>query len=257
MNRTRIRVLAWSLVVVASWSITFPPVAVGAKQKQPAQDEKLPFTDEEILAKVYDKAYKTPPGFYQDHALKDSAISLYYHQPGWFASDKDKARKLVKDFLVKPSAIKHRKIEEAKATKKFFDFRAGKIWYRVHNDNWFQPKGAKIDSGLTYQAGAAKPEVIGTLKTKPVTAETVKELAEYVWLIRFYNLAGAKVLSSQVKAADGAMVATLYTTQVVYGDFGLKDEIAVVKETYRFNEKTGAVEFSQQAVRKLTGKKNK
>ena len=257
MNRTRIRVLAFGLVLVGCCSITALPITGEAQQKQPAQEEKLPFTDDQILAKVYDKAYKTPPGFYQDHALKDTAVSLYYHQPGWLASDKDKARKLVEDFLAKPSAIKDKKIEETKTTKKSFDFRAGKIWYRVHNDNWFQPKGAKIDSGLTYQAGAVKPEVIGTLKTKPVTAEAVKELAEYLWLIRFHNLQGAKVLSSQAKAGDGSVVATLYTTQVVYGDFGLKDEITVVKETYRVNEKTGAVEFSQQAVRKLTGKKNK
>ncbi len=225
-----------------------------AAPKDDGGDEKIPFTDEQILAKVYDKSYKTPAGFYQDPALKDSNFSLYYYQPNWFASDKDKARKIVEEFLAKPSGIKDKKIDEAKESKKYFDFRAGKIWFRVHNPDWFAPQGPQIDSGLGHQAGAKKPVAIGTLKIKPVTEDAVKDLAEYLWLIRYYNLDGAKVLSSQVKAGDGAIVANLYTTQVVYGDFGLKDEISVVKETFQVDSMTGAVTYSKQVLKKLTGK---
>jgi hypothetical protein len=213
-------------------------------------------TDQEIQDKVYAKAYKTPAGFYQDPALKDPNVSLYYHQPGWFAADKDKARKIVEDFLAKPSAIKDKKIEETIVTKKFFDFRAGKIWFRVHNPEYFTPKGPKIDSGLPFGSESAKPEVIGTLKVKPVTKQVVQELAEYLWQIRFYNLGGAKVLQSTAKEEGNAITATLLTTQVVYGDFGLKDEITVLAETYQVNPMTGAVTYSQQVVKKLTGKKN-
>jgi hypothetical protein len=230
------------------------PGATAVQPKDPP-GEKLPFTDQDILDKVYDKAFKTPVGFHQDPALKDAKYSLYYHQPGWLATDKDKARKLVEDFLAKPGGIKDKKIEETNTTKWFFDFRAGKVWYRVHNPDWFAPKGPQIDSGLTFLGGAKKPVEIGALKVKPLTQEAVKELAEYLWLIRFYNLAGAKVLASQVKAGDGAVVANLYTTQVIYGDFGLKDEITVVKETYQVDGMTGVVTYSQQVVRKLTGKK--
>lgn len=242
--------LVWCMIAQLSLS-------VGAGQKQPTAEEKLPFTDQEIRVMVYDKTYTTPPGFYADPVLKDAANSLYYHQPGWFATDKDKARKIVADFLIKPGVGKDKKIEETNATKKFFDFRAGKVWYRVHNPDYFTPKGPQLDTGLSFLGGAGKPEVIGTLKFKPVTAAAVKELAEYLWLIRFHNVAGAKVLSSQATENDGVIVANFVTTQVVFGDFGVKDEISVVKESYQVNGMTGIVTYRQQVLRTLTGKQNK
>lgn len=235
------------------WMLGISSATPGQKE-QPAGD--LPLVDQEILAKVYDKNFKTPPGFFQDAALKNQNHSLYFHQPGWFATDKDKARKIVEDFLAKPSGIKDKEIKETNVTKKYFDFRAGTIWFRVHNSDWFQPKGDKIDTGLPFAGGIGKANVIGTLKAKPLTQEAVKDLAEYLWLIRFYNLGGAKVLASQVKAGDGAIVAKLYTTQVVFGDFGLKDEITVLVETFQVNTMTGEVTHSQQVARKLTGKGN-
>jgi hypothetical protein len=258
MKHTRFGLLfGVALLACCAAVVVVPSVSGGAAQKQPAAGEKLPFTDQEILDRVYDKNYQTPAGFYQDSVLKDGANSLYYHQPGWFATDKDKARKIVEDFLAKPGATKDKKIEATNATKLFFDFRAGKVWYRVHKPNFFTPKGPQIDSGLLFLAGAGKPAVIGNVKWTPTTdpKAAMKELAEYLWLLRYYNVAGAKVLSSEVKQNSGNLEAVLYSTQVAYGDVGLKDEISVVKETYQTNLLKGTVTYSQQVVRNVIGKK--
>ena len=119
-----------------------------------------------------------------------------------------------------------------------------------------EPVGEKIDSGLPFGTQMYKPTPIGTLNAKPLTKEAVKDLAEYLWLIRFYNLGGAKVLSSQVREDSALLMVTLHTTRTVYGDFGLKDEITVLAENYWVNPRDGAVRHSQHVVKKLTGKGN-
>ncbi|MGE0528661.1 MAG: hypothetical protein AB7P49_16450 [Bdellovibrionales bacterium] len=224
--------------------------------QKPGAKMTLPLSDAEILKKVYEESYKTPPGFYQDPALKDPNRSLYFHQPGWYSREEKEAFKLVEDFLKKPSNIQDRKVEETRKTNIYYDFRAGSIWYRIHNPDYFIPKGERIDSAIPLGQIEAKPALIGVLKLQPVTPDIAKELAEYLWLIRFYNLGGAKVLASVASKDGKEVVARIYTTQVVYGDFGLQDEITVCQETYRINPTTGAVTRSQEVVRRLTGKRN-
>jgi hypothetical protein len=222
----------------------------------PAAEERVPVTDDEVLKRVYDPAYRTPKGFYQDPALKKPNHSLYYHQPGWFADDKDGARKIVQDFLDKPSGIEVRKIEEAAETKAFFDFRGGTIWYRVHRPAHFAWKGRRAGEENLHLPPTGEAREIGRLKARPVTKDAVRELAEYDWLIENYNMAGAKVVSSETKEEDDAFVHVLYATSVTYGDFGLSDEIRLLRVTLTVDKKDGRTTKSQKAVKTLTGKKN-
>ncbi len=221
-----------------------------------AQEKGAP-SKEEVLKKVYDKSYKTLKGFYQDPTLKEKNVSLYFHQPGWFAKNEKDARKIVERFLAKPSRIKDRKITKTHKTKKFFDFKAGRIWYRVHNPEYFLWAGSRVGEKVPFEMQKQENAKVGKFATRPVTPAIAKEFAEYHWLVRFYNLGGAKVLSSKAaKRKDGKLTVRLHTTYVVYGDFGLSDMISVLEVTYVVDPKTGVTTRSQRVVAKIQGKRN-
>jgi hypothetical protein len=224
-----------------------------AQEDRPVADP-APLTDDQIVKLVYDRGYQTPPGFYRDPALTKPEYSLYFHQPGWFADDKEQARQIVQDFLDKPSNIAVRKIEEARESDHAFDFRGGTIWYRVHRPGWFAWAGKRVGEVRANPDG--KPVELGRFAARPLTADAVRRLAEYEWLIHHDNLTGAKVLRSTGQEEKDAFVHTLLTTEVVYGDFGLRDEITVRAATYRVDKQTGRTTKTVTTVKQLTGKQN-
>jgi hypothetical protein len=243
MNHTRVGLLAAAVIFL------------GLHNVRAAEKEGIPLTDEEVLKRVYDKDYRTPKGFYEDPALKKPNVSLYYHQPGWFADDKDAARKIVQDFLDKPSNIEVRKIQETAETKMSFDFRGGGIWYRVHKPGFFAWTGRRVGEHNLNLPPDGTPKEIGRFKAK-LSKDVVKAFAEYDWLIANYNMGGAKVLASETKEDGDNIVHVLHTTAVTFGDFGLNDEVRVLRVTYAVSKKDGTTTKAQKAVKTLTGKRN-
>lgn len=221
-----------------------------------AAEEKPPVTDEEIAKFAYDQKYKVPADFVKDHALADINKSLYFHQPGWFADDKAKAREIVQAFLDKPSGIAVRKIEEEKETPRSFDFRGGTIWFRIHKPGYFTWKGKQVGDVQFPQPPDGRAVEVGQFKVKPLTMQAVKDYAEYEWLIQFYNLNGAKVIKSDVKELKDTIVATLWTIGVVYGDFGVKDEITLNEVVWTVDKADGKATKSLKVVKMMTGKRN-
>ncbi|MGF1580100.1 MAG: hypothetical protein ACFCD0_12125 [Gemmataceae bacterium] len=220
-----------------------------------AQRKETP-SKQEVLKKVYDKSYKTPTGFYQDPTLKAKNVSLYYHQPRWFATNEKDARKIVEKFLAKSKRKNSPKITKTRKTKKFFDFKAGRIWYRIHNPRYFVWAGPRVGGKVPFGAQKQTNVTIGKFANRPVTLAAAKEFAEYHWLVRFYNLGGAKVLKSEADKHDGKLTIRLFTTFVVYGDFGVSDMISVLEVTYVVDPNTGVTTRSQRVVAKVQGKRN-
>jgi hypothetical protein len=202
--------------------------------------------DAEVLKKVYDPAYRAPEGFVKDHALGGPRPTVYFHQPGWYADDKAKARALVQRFLDQPGALTARTIEEEKETPRYFDFRAGPTWYRIHRPSYFAWQRAQI--------GGTDPE-LGTLKARPLDAEAVKGLAEYHWLLIYGSLPGAKVLRSEGREEDGKLVRVLTATTVARADITPTDQITVGELTYAVDKATGATTWTYRVLKRLEGKK--
>jgi hypothetical protein len=236
-----------------STAITFAILSIGAIA---GEARGQPMTDDEILKLVYDRGYGTPKGFFRDPLVADGSHSLYFHQPGWFADDKAAAKKIVEDFLAKPSNIAVRKIEEEKETNRSFDFRGGRIWYRIHKPAWFTWAGKNVANTSFGVPLGGKPVELGALKAQPLTADAVREFAEYDWFVHNYNMAGAKVLKSSTRVEVGFIVHTLLTTTVTYGDFGLQDEIRVIEIRYVAAKEDGKVTLTKTLHRELKGKRN-
>jgi len=222
-----------------------------------AADDSATPKEEDVLKLVYDRKYRVPREFFKDHAVSDPNISLYFHQDDWFSDDKDKARKIVQDFLDKPSGIEVKKIDKdgEKETPMTFDFRAGKIWFRVHKPGYFTFAGKRAADLAFGGAPNDKPVELGTFKAK-LSLDSVRDLAEYHWQIQYFNLNGAKVIKSEGKELKEHIEHTLWTTQVVFGDFGLKDEISLVTVTYNVNKKDGKTTVTTKTVKKIQGKSN-
>lgn len=217
-------------------------------------DDKLPVTDDTIRERTYDKNYQTPKGFVQDPTLQMPDVNLYFHQPGWFSDKKEEAHKIVEAFLAKPSNIAVKEIQETAESPRSFDFRAGTIWYRVHKPSYFTWKGERIDEVLR-QAGDNKSAEIGTLKDKP-SQQAVKDFAEYAWLIANHNMGGSKVISSDAREEKGKLVHDLLTVETTFGDFGLQDQIRVVRWSFAVNADNGTTTLERKQVKTLVGKKN-
>ena len=214
--------------------------------------DKPTWTDNQVLKLVYDPEYKFPKGFTTDH-VHDACLALYYHM-GWVSADKARARRLVEAHLARSNA-ETRKIGATKETKKAFDFRAGRIWYRVHKPTYFAwaAHWVSIETRLNRDG---QPVALGTLNVRPLTAAAVRELAEYDHRIRYANGRGAKVLTSAGKETKKHFAHVLETTTFVGGDWGLSDTVYRWRVTYTVDKKTGTTTKGRKLLREIKGRQN-
>jgi hypothetical protein len=203
-----------------------------------------PPADEEVQKKVYDPAYRAPEGFVTDHALTGPRPTVYFAQPNWYADDRAKARALVQQFLDRPSGLPSHRIEEELETPRYFDFRAGPLWFRIHKPSYFTWKRPQI--------GGKEPD-IGTLRARPLGADAVRGFAEYDWLLHYATLPGAKVLRSEGKEEDGKLIRVLTVTHASFGDLG--DQITVGELTYTVDRMTGETTKTHRVLKRLEGKR--
>jgi hypothetical protein len=211
-----------------------------------------PLGEKRILEKAYDRTYKVPKDFYKDPSLKGRR-SLYFHQADWYSDDRDRAREIIKAFLAKPSNIEVKMIEAERETKIYFEFRAGNICYRVHRPSYVAWTHDRIWNGRNHESGGL---LFGHMKVRPLTGEAVKELAQYYWLIQNHNTGGSKVLKATSVEYKDRFVHTLITTAITYGDWGIRDEIRVIKVTNTVYKADGAFVRKVEVLRKLKGRGN-
>lgn len=240
------------------------------EKEQPGEVVYLPpdirdstqITDENVLSAVY-SAYRYPPGFYQEdflgaspyyentisiHALKDRPSYCYELS----TNDRNQAYAWSESSSVYSSY--YRKLESERQTDKYFEFR--RVWQdypsdvvlsRVHKDtyldrsmhNYFHPK-----------------DTIAVFRKSPVDTVKVKELIEYLWFAANFNTGGAKVLCTYAIERGTAIEYLLFHTAVSYGDWGVSDEISVIRSTFLVSKQTGTVTYRKQVLRSITGKRN-
>ena len=232
-----------------------------APRFQPTQTE---FSDEEIIDAVYSE-YKYPESFYQEEL---GGIRLFYEntftlkplgeRDGWVelcTDNRSRASEWVETSTknsVYLSRYKNLTYDE-RETEKFFEFRGIRpkdqqhvILRRVHKCSYFRPrhdKHRKLERG----------EVLGIFGQRPITIDNVKELIEYLWFIENYNFYGRKVLSSFTSDEGSSIKHTIYETKVVVGDWGLCDEISLVRTEYVVDRNSGEVTVFPETIKILEG----
>jgi len=224
------------------------------------QSNQAEFTDQGILNAVYSN-YKYPEDFYQED-LKGA--SLYYEntisvrppverEHKWIELCTDnKSQALEWSESSSKNSACYRDLIDERETEKYFEGRRGYsekpsdiILSRVHKCSYLdRSKYDKFERGTT----------LGRFNQRPVTIENVKELIEYLWFIENYNIDGQKVLSSFTEDQGDSVKHTIYETHVVYGDWGVCDQITLIKSEYIVDKNSGEITISQENVKTVKGK---
>ncbi|MGI9205831.1 MAG: hypothetical protein ACR2Q3_17585 [Woeseiaceae bacterium] len=248
MNLQRFQLLTFSLILTAcngGASTSDTPV--------PSSTQPLNIipSNEAIIATVYDSAYSVPDGFFVDerantlrsyslYHVKDTSVSYelcsndYSEAFAW--EEADNISRPVSGYLV--SSYENDKYFEFIRELSFPDD-VGNTgndtspgFARVFKCSSIDRSG--VDRNLRSGYG-------GTLNTRPLTSDVVRDFAEYLWQFTFFETSNRKVLDSYSTDNVNSYDHTLLLGFVINQGFGQCDRIEVVDWTFSADKLTGTV----------------
>jgi hypothetical protein len=177
------------------------------------------------------------------------------------AKSLDEAKAMTQAFLDKsklPADAK--KILTEETTPAYYQFKTKQksgdathwTFHRVWRGDFFQP-GDDLGSRYLGENGTFQ---IGKLTGKRDEA-TVRRLAEMLWWNDNHNLDGAYVLAAAKSWDDrSSFNVTLFTAQVVKGDFGVGDVVHVIRWDLSVGRASGQVSQTIKGLRRVKGKRD-
>jgi len=236
--------------------ITLLSVAIAGCDK-----DKISRTPEEehILELAYSKDYSFPEGFYQEvndmgspyYENTVSIMPINERQDIWIelnTNDKNEAR-VWSDKSNEYSSV-NRAIISENETDKFFEFTRKNIQYsndillsRVHKSSYFQPVKNKFFTSDT---------LIGKYNGE-LNLTSVKELVEYLWSCGTIGVSYSKVLESEIKEYNDNFEYYIQSIVIVYGDFGIRDEIIVHDNFVTLNKSDRELTIKTNEVKTIQG----
>jgi len=121
------------------------------------------------------------------------------------------------------------------------------IRHRVFRCDYLNRAG----SDLRADAGAA-----GSMNQRPLTADELEQLAEYLWQFTMFNNSDYAVESSSTSTSGGALVQTIRMGQLVRGSAGACDTVQVSDWTHTMNATDGTLTRALTPVRSFQVKGN-
>jgi hypothetical protein len=215
--------------------------------------------EEHILELAYSKDYTYPEGFY--HEIIDTG-SIYYvntvsikpvneRQNIWMelnTNDKNEAR-MWSDETNEYSSVNREIISESE-TEKYFEFKRKNVEYakdivftRVHKTSYFQPVKNKFSASDT---------IVGKYNGD-LNLTSIKELVEYLWSCGTMGVSYSKVLESEIKEYNDHFEYYIQSIVIVYGDFGLHDEITVYDNFVTLNKSDRELTIKTNEVKTIEG----
>ncbi|MHA2254067.1 MAG: hypothetical protein ACXAD7_27190 [Candidatus Kariarchaeaceae archaeon] len=219
------------------------------------------FTDNELLRATY-SSYRIPSDFYYVELI----ASTYYITANTKANTGH--LQLCTDNYTQASEWSNTSAENMadfrplisdRETEKFYEFyrkRIGvgyqgreyndHILLRVHKCSYYTPGDYNItDLGME----------IGYYNLQTITLNSSKEFVEYLFYRVGYefNDYGMRVLSSFNEQYNNSIIHYIYFIQQIIGDFGMCDEVGLIREIYEINLTTRLVRNSFERIRSIDG----
>lgn len=107
----------------------------------------------------------------------------------------------------------------------------------------------RTGSDLRADAGAA-----GSMNQRPLTADELEKLAEYLWQFTTFNNSEYAVESSSTTSANGTLEQTIRMGRLVHGTAGTCDSVQLVDWTHTMDAATGTLTRSLANVRTFKAK---
>lgn len=215
--------------------------------------------EEHILELAYSKEYSYPLDFYHEingtgspyYENTVSIMPINERQDIWIelnTNDKNEAR-VWSDKSNEYSSVNRAIISESE-TDKFFEFTRKNIQYsddillsRVHKSSYFQPVLNKFSLSDT---------IIGKYNGE-LNLSKVKELVEYMWSGGTMDVSFSKVLESEIKEYNDYLEYYIQSILIIYGDFGINDEIIVYDNFVRLNKADRELIIKTNKVKTIQG----
>ena len=121
------------------------------------------------------------------------------------------------------------------------------IRHRVFRCDYLDRSG----SDLHAEAGAA-----GSMKQRPLTADELEKLAEYLWQFTMFNNSDYAIESSSSSTSSGSLVETIRMGKLVAGVSGSCDTVEISDWTHTMNATDGTLTRTLTAVRSFKVKGN-
>jgi hypothetical protein len=215
------------------------------------------FRDEELLNATY-STYKFPEDFYFEN-LNDTSI-YYINTVSIDSLNKEKWIELSTNSnetalqWCKRSSPDSSEFTPGIGCEKFIEFvrvydpsATHIIKFRAHKESYFTRGNYDFFN---------PSDTIGVFNKENFNGPDAKELIDYLWYTHGFNNGGSKILSSYFEENQLRIVVYHYESYTVYGDFGINDEISLLKKTNVFEKGTGIVTLSEVVVRTIEGKMN-
>jgi hypothetical protein len=214
------------------------------------------FTDAELLYVAYAPEYEAPEGMYEDEYNPLHYVTTLHvgrAAEGWrelCTDDSAEARAWLDTHFGGSDLGEHE-------DPKFFQFARSDVamhyisptYFRVHRCAYvdvYDYVQVYDDSNYTAERG--------TFNLRPLAAEAVQDLAEYLWYIRYRNFSHYGVLSSFTDELPDAFQHTLYYVTFVGGDWGTCDIIGLQRRVTTVDKVTGAIVEGNETIRTVEGR---
>jgi hypothetical protein len=227
----------------------------------PARADAVPgLADEEIVRRAYDPSFSVPPGFYRDPALSGSwtLVTLGDPQKDAVARTRREALALVTREIASANVPQLReRPDDEEETEKYFSFRVGTYWWRVHKEAWFDWRESTQWPPPSLTSG--RRETVGVFKRRPVDEASAAAFAEYHEVLTERILGGTKVVrTGRASPSAGwsirhteARVSSPNLSPLPY------DTVDVWVSAYEIDRETGVVVKSRVHVASLRGRERR
>ena len=210
---------------------------------------------------IWDAAYggkRTPVGFYSEdidgglyYVNTVSITPLAQRQHAWYELSTDDAAqaRTWSDLSVEYGSQGAMAIEAERITEKYIEISRQndqlRINFRAHRSSYLDVSG--VDR-------LAEESDIGTFVPRPVTTDAVRELIEYLWFIRHYQHGGTAVLRVEMTESGTSIMVRLIELQIIYGDWGVRDEIRLIRSDYSVSTVTGKIHVERTTLEQFPGR---
>lgn len=215
---------------------------------------------QELIDLAYSIDYWYPEGFYhdtsEDNVYYENSVSVKSFgndNSQWIELHTDKINQAREwsDLSNENGSVNRISVEE-KETEKFFEF------IRINTENENDILISRIHKTSYFKPMLDKFKNLGTIGFYygDLSVEKVKEFVEYLFVNYSAGIYHSKVLHSHIKETDNNFQHIIRSLKVVYGDWGIYDQIIVEDHHFSLDKAEKVLSVESSEVERIQGNYN-
>jgi hypothetical protein len=213
-------------------------------------------TDIQIAQAVYSDSQRTPPGFYSDSGPAGTNVSTTHIKSADISSNTAPLYELCSDDWTQAynwaeaaaqATTQYGSLQVSASTDRFFEFTRSRktLPLGIRRERIFRCEyldRGSVDLRAPYSHA-------GQLNRRPITAGTLQELTEYMWMFSMYNNYGNVVLQSSSTMTSNGLKHTLYMASLASNSGANScDRITVQAWSYLADMQSGELTLANTAL---------